>query len=80
MDGGIPMRGLKGSCHANPKAGQKFELNGYDSGGLYGFFIRFLPLELFTAGKEILPRCKFVRGIQMSKRYGYKNPFAQKVS
>jgi uncharacterized repeat protein (TIGR04076 family) len=30
--------GLKGSCHANHKAGQMFELNCYDSGGLCGFF------------------------------------------
>jgi uncharacterized repeat protein (TIGR04076 family) len=29
--------GLKGSCHANHKLGQKFELNCYDSGGLCGF-------------------------------------------
>ena len=52
MEGGIAMEeekigvkfiatvtGLKGSCHANHKAGQKFELNCYDSGGLCGFFI-----------------------------------------
>ena len=51
MEGGIAMEeekigitfiatvtGLKGSCHANHKAGQKFELNCYDSGGLCGFF------------------------------------------
>lgn len=28
----------KGTCHAHHKAGQKFELNCYDSGGLCGFF------------------------------------------
>jgi len=28
----------KGSCHANHKTGQRFELNCYDSGGLCGFF------------------------------------------
>jgi uncharacterized repeat protein (TIGR04076 family) len=32
------IRGMKGSCHAHHKAGQKFELNCYDSGGLCGFF------------------------------------------
>jgi uncharacterized repeat protein (TIGR04076 family) len=30
--------GQKGTCHANHKLGQKFELNCYDSGGLCGFF------------------------------------------
>lgn len=30
--------GMKGTCHANHKMGQKFELNCYDSGGLCGFF------------------------------------------
>jgi len=32
------VKGAKGSCHANHKTGQKFELNCYDSGGLCGFF------------------------------------------
>ncbi len=30
--------GAKGTCHASHKAGQKFELNCSDSGGLCGFF------------------------------------------
>ena len=29
---------MKGTCNANHKVGQKFELNCYDSGGLCGFF------------------------------------------
>jgi uncharacterized repeat protein (TIGR04076 family) len=29
---------VKGSCHADHKVGQQFELNCYDSGGLCGFF------------------------------------------
>ena len=28
----------KGTCHANHKLGQKFELNCYESGGLCGYF------------------------------------------
>ncbi len=30
--------GQKGTCHANHKLGQKFNLNCYDPGGLCGFF------------------------------------------
>jgi len=30
--------GAKGTCHANHKTGQTFELNCYDSGGLCGCF------------------------------------------
>ncbi len=30
--------GQKGTCHANHKLGQHFELNCYDPGGLCGFF------------------------------------------
>ncbi len=30
--------GQKGTCHANHKLGQKFELNCYESGGLCGYF------------------------------------------
>ena len=30
--------GQKGTCHANHRSGQTFELNCYDPGGLCGFF------------------------------------------
>jgi len=52
MDGEIPMRGLKGSCHANPEAGQKSELSGQGSGGLYRSLYMDLTLRAFYSGER----------------------------
>ena len=46
------MRGLKGSCHANPEAGQKSELNGQGSGGLYRSNYMVLTLRAFYSGER----------------------------
>lgn len=32
------IKGVKGTCHAGHKVGDKIELSGYESGGLCGFF------------------------------------------
>jgi len=52
MDGEIPMRGLKGACHANPEKGQKSELNGQGSGGLYRSIYMVLTLRAFYSGER----------------------------
>jgi len=52
MGGEIPMRGSKGSFHANPETGQKSKLNGHGSGGLYRSVYMVLTLRAFYSGER----------------------------